>query len=197
MIARGAETCREKMWVKNIAEIKSWDWRYRLVCHIYIVKITLFNRDIDTWMIYMYFSIRIMTMKTEIICNNFWVSHKFRLFRILIRTGRQTGLLLCKVLHAIVCKFVLGHVHTCSLVSCNLYAAFQLLVTQLTSLTEPCVVFKSFIIQYQGSYICGPQNWKNHGTVHVHFLCGYLTMLSVLMIYSIKWQDDRWLGETE
>jgi hypothetical protein len=37
MMAPGAETCREKMWMKNIAEIKSCDWRYRLVCHIYIV----------------------------------------------------------------------------------------------------------------------------------------------------------------
>jgi hypothetical protein len=36
MMARGAETCCEKMWVKNIAEIKSCDWRYRRVCHIYI-----------------------------------------------------------------------------------------------------------------------------------------------------------------
>jgi hypothetical protein len=66
---------------------------------------------------------------------------------------------------------------------------FQLLVTQLASLIEPCVVFKSFIIQYQGSYICGPQNWKNHETVNMHFLCCYLTMLSVPIIHSIKWQD--------
>jgi hypothetical protein len=44
--------CREKMWVKNIAEIKSCNWRYRLVCHIYIVKHD--SREILWWSVQQY-----------------------------------------------------------------------------------------------------------------------------------------------
>jgi hypothetical protein len=55
--------------------------------------------------------------------------------------------LFCNDLHATDCKIMLGHVHTCSIFSSNLYADFNLSVTHFTSLSEPYAVFEDFLIQ--------------------------------------------------